>query len=59
MTKDPKRVEAGKRAYQTYKRNAQARPSTTAAYLAELKSYAKARAAAAAQRQAHTGEETA
>jgi len=36
MMKDPKRVEAGRKAYATYKRNAAARPSTTKQYVAEL-----------------------
>lgn len=56
MAKDPKRVEAGKRAYQTYKRNAQARPATTAAYVAELADKIRA---AVAERQSRTEEGTA
>jgi hypothetical protein len=55
MTKDPNRVEAGRRAYQTYKRNAQARPSTTKAYVAELA--AKIRAAAEARQAQQEGTE--
>lgn len=45
--KDPKRVEAGRKAYQTYKRNAQARPSTTRAYIAELRELARRKVAEA------------
>ena len=53
--KDPRRVEAGRKAYQTYKKNAEANRPNSARYIAELA--AKIKAAADARQGTHNEED--